>query len=193
MPLSSKVRDAIDRAIQGGAEPYAPARSRGLLLRAPGRARGIGLFHRGVPNAAGKYYFEQLRRDPPDHGFDHTSAVREGRKEIGMLKNGRRVVLRVFNGKDWSFTRLGKEYYKTARKQYIVQLPILNVYQKDKGRTSVEGGLFMPSTATTLGAITLPYVFDNPERELRRRVDEWISTLKKEKVDGLDEEAYVVG
>jgi hypothetical protein len=124
MPLNHDTRVAIDRAIAGGAEPTAPARSRGLLLRPPGEARAIRLFTGGAPNAAGRYYFEQVGHAAPDHGFDGVQPTREGRKEVALLKNGRKAVLRVFNGREWSFTRLGKEYYKTARREYIVQLPV---------------------------------------------------------------------
>ncbi len=120
------MREAIDRAIDAGAEPTVPSRSRGLLLRAPGASRAIQLFSRGVPNTAGRYYFDRLQREPPDHGFDGVQPVREGRKEIALLRNGRRVVLRVFDGREWSFTRMGREFYRTARKEYIVQLPIIS-------------------------------------------------------------------
>jgi hypothetical protein len=105
--------------------------------------------------------------------------VREGRKETTLLRNGRKVTLRVFNGREWSFTRIGRDYYRTARKEYIIQLPITNVFSHPNGRLSYGRGEFLPSTATTLGAISLPYVFENPERELRRRVDDWIATLHR--------------
>jgi hypothetical protein len=134
-----------------------------------------------VPNKAGRYYFDQLQREPPDHGFDASvQPVREGRREFALMKNGRRVTLRTFNGRTWSFTGFGRDFYKTARKTYIVQLPITNVFSHPGGRLSYGHGEYLPSTATTLGAISLPYVFENPERELRRRVDEWIATLQRD-------------
>jgi hypothetical protein len=97
-----------------------------------------------------------------------------------MLKTGRKVTLRTFNGKDWTFTRLGREFYKTARKEYIVQLPVIHAYYHAKGRVTYGKDELLPSTATALGTITLPYVFDNPEQELRRRVADWIRTLEKD-------------
>ena len=157
-----------------------PPRAPGACCCAPpGEAKGIRLFTGGAPNAAGKYYYEQVGHAAPDHGFDGVQPTREGRKEVALLKNGRKAVLRVFDGRQWTFTRLGKEYYKTARKEYVVQLPVTMAYDHGHGRVS-ESQEYMPSTGTTLGAITLPYAFPNPEQELRRRVADWKRTLDRD-------------
>ena len=57
-----------------------------------------------------------------------------------------------------------------------MQLPVTMAYDHGHGRVS-EAQEYMPSTGTTLGAITLPYAFPNPEQELRRRVADWKRTL----------------
>ena len=99
MSLNASLKERIDRAIRDGAEPFAPARSRGLVLRAPGESKSIQLVRKGAPSAAGQYYYQQIRKDPPDRGFDSAEPVRVGRKEIAMLKSGQKVTLRTFDGK----------------------------------------------------------------------------------------------
>ena len=59
-----------------------------------------------------------------------------------------------------------------------MQLPVVMEYDHH-GRIS-KSEEYMPSTGTTLGAITLPYAFPDPERELRRRVEDWKRTLDRD-------------
>jgi hypothetical protein len=76
-----------------------------------------------------------------------------------MLKNGRRVILRTFDGREWRFTKMGTEYYRHARKEYDIQLPITNIFFHANDRITYGNGEWIPSTATSSGSHQSPIHF----------------------------------
>jgi hypothetical protein len=75
-----------------------------------------------------------------------------------MLKNGRRVILRTFDGREWRFTKMGKEYYRHARKEYDLQLPITNIYIHANKTESVQKGEWIPSHSDDTRGHTLFHI-----------------------------------
>jgi hypothetical protein len=135
-----------------------------------------------VPNAAGRYYFEQIREQPPDHGFDaDVTPVREGRKEYAMMKNGRRVVLqdlrRALVGiheAGWRLLQDGTQgvHHTASNHQHI-----LSPWRKAELRY----GRVHPEHSDQFGCHHLSRTFSiTQSRSFRRRVHDWISTLERD-------------
>jgi hypothetical protein len=111
---------------------FGPARSRrrprGLVACCCGPRGGLGpsrLFREGVPNRAGGSLLSELRREPPDHGFDaNVQPVREGRKEIAMTEERPASGAPESSmGASGHSPRMGRQFYKTAARHTSCSSP----------------------------------------------------------------------
>ena len=178
MSLKKQVREQLDAALAGGAEPFPLRGSVGLYVRVPGRQRAIALFRDGQLNAAGRYYYRE--REAPDRGFSPAPPLIVGRQEFGTLGDGHRVLLRTYRNGVWQPTRLGLQYYRDKKNSWVVYFPCTDEYEHPGGRKSYGHGEFVASTATDLGTLQVPASLSEAEQEaeVRRRAVEFVAGLE---------------
>ena len=154
------------------------ARNNGLVVRAPGRQRGIRLFtSRGDLNPAGRYYFERRGQRAPNGRYDPAQQpVIVGRREQIRLNDGSMATTRTFYDGRWRATALGRQFYQEQRVNYIVFIPVDDRYTHENGRVSWGRNERLESTATGLGIVSVPgsMSVEEQEAEVRRRTMEWI-------------------
>ena len=80
----------------------------------------------GGPTSAGLFWQELTGEQLPQTGFMSQTAVREGNIEY-ITTQGKRAITRRLNVAtgEWVFTKLGLKYYKTLRRNYVVNVPVI--------------------------------------------------------------------
>ena len=124
--LRKQTRTAIDVLHSAGAQPQKMKTTDGYGLR--NGARSIPLIDAtGNKTLAGRYYEQHSGRTLPTGGFLQQTAQREGNTETIKLRDGKRGVTRRWDpaGGEFKFTALGKKYYSTLRRNYVVDVPIV--------------------------------------------------------------------
>ena len=157
-------RQRIDTMIAAGVQPSKPRSSEGLAL-IQGRSRVLMVANDGSKTRAGEYWEQATGSVLPAGGFMQQVAQREGNKEYINLSNGKRGLVRRFDGAsgDYEFTKLGKAYYKTIRRNYVAQVPVrVQGERRDKTRYSYK--THMPIEKLGLKPRQLPLSMRSPER-----------------------------
>ena len=124
--LHKSTKRKIDEAFEAGQRPQKLKTSEAIALKS-GRSTIKLIGHDGKKTPAGEY-FEQKEGAPPlpDGGFLQQTARREGNTETIELRNGKRAITRRWNpaSNEYKFTALGKQYYSTLRRNYVVDVPV---------------------------------------------------------------------
>ena len=120
----------MDAAVSSGAATYTARGGRGLLVLCPGASRGTPLFGAdGSQNAAGVYFFQRRREEPPDVRYDPAQVpVLRGNQEFFVRGDGHSTLSRTFNGHEWRFTNMGRHLYSQRVDIYIVMFPVVYIY-----------------------------------------------------------------
>ena len=126
-------RQRVDAMIAAGVQPTKQS-SEGLAL-VQGRSRVLVVANDGSRTRAGQYWEQATGNALPAGGFMEQVAQREGYREYIKLSYGKRGLVRRFDeaSGDYEFTKLGKAYYKTIRRNYVAQVPVrVEGIRKDK-------------------------------------------------------------
>jgi hypothetical protein len=98
------------------------------------------------------------------------TASRDRGVETIRLRNGRKAVTRRWDAAkgEWTFTRLGNRFYKTIRRNYVVQVPaIVRGTRANKSTYTHKAHLSVESLG--LRPVTLPLNLTSPQRHARVR------------------------
>lgn len=91
----------------------------------------------GEKTAAGLYWEQKSGTDLPAGGFLQQAAERNGNVETIRLRDGRKAVTRRWDAAtgEYKFTALGKKYYSTLRRNYVVDVPVVIKGKRKDGTT----------------------------------------------------------
>ena len=119
MSIKQDVKKALDEAIQAGKQPKAPRSGIGLVL--PLNSRNRALVDKKGVTKIGKYYYQQMGIDAPMTFDFQQDAVRRGRSKFIKLLDGTQKKVSTWDNikNEWSFTRLGHQFYAKAVDRYV--------------------------------------------------------------------------
>ena len=161
-------RAAIDIAIAAGTEPTI-GRSAQTTLRLrqnPGRSSYTLLSRAdGTRTPAGEYYYETTGRPAPSRMFDHGAPlIQRGASDYVTTRNGKLALVRTLMPDGTTrVTRLGKQYFRAGKTEYIVSIPVQVSGTNRRGRVQ-QRATMLPVTMLGIGQI----LQDNREPEVRR-------------------------
>ena len=92
-----------------------------LLLRLDGKSYATLQGPSGRLTTAGKYYYAKSDQAPPNE-FDGGTLQQRGATEYLVRAGKARVLRRLHNG-DYTYTALGKRYFKELTTSYLVNVP----------------------------------------------------------------------
>ena len=110
----------------------------------------------------------------PAGGFMNQVAERTGNVESIRVRDGARGVTRRWDEAtgEYSFTRLGNQYYKTLRRSYVAVIPV-NIEGRRKDGSTYNIKSTMPVSKLGLLPTTIPLNMTSPRR--RERVRELVT------------------
>ncbi len=128
----------------------------------------------GASTVAGRYWAKQTGSELPAGGFMNQVAERTGNVESIRLRDGARGVTRRWDEAtgEYSFTRLGNQYYKTLRRSYVAVIPV-NIEGRRKDGSTYNIKSTMPVSKLGLLPTTIPLNMTSPRR--RERVRELVT------------------
>ena len=130
-------REKLDELIAQGHNPKKRKTSEAIGVR-HGKSTISMVDNAGKKTPAGLYWEQKAGAPPiPDGGFLQQAARREGNIETIVLRDGRRGVTRRWDpaSNEFKFTALGKKYYATLRRNYVVDVPITIKGKRRNGTT----------------------------------------------------------
>ena len=130
------IKQKVQKFIDSGAKPVPNTRGKSnLILRGPNRSYVQLSKPDGTPTAAGLFWQELTNEVLPQSGVMGQTAVREGNVEYIRTKEGKRATRRLdLASGDWIFTKLGLKYYKTLRRNYVVNVPVIIEGSPNEGK-----------------------------------------------------------
>ena len=173
MSLQPTRKRKIDSAIDNGAQPYR-SKANNLLLRLGEKSYATLQGPSGGLTGAGRYYYEKSGQAQPDE-FDGSTLQQRGATDY-LVRAGKARVLRRFQGGEYTYTALGKRYFREHTTSYLVNVP--GIIKKPGGR-SRGGQRTVPHTAfMTQELLTAKATMTRQQQErfLKKRVSEHIET-----------------
>ena len=149
--MSRKIREKVDELLQAGAEPRR-TKTGGVRLGT------ISVLRPNGQKTASGEYLESKGHVLPSGAFDSTQAPeRVGNSEYIQMRGGGKRVTRRWDPteNDWKFTALGKSFYSTLRRNYIVQVPV-KVEGKRKDGSKYTLKTWMPIEKFGLTPMSMP-------------------------------------
>ena len=124
----------------------------------------------GEATAAGTYWSRRSGTPLPVGGYMQQTAVRVGTVETIKMRDGKSGVTRRWHegSGEYRFTALGNSYYRTLRRNYIVNIPVSIRGRRADGST-YEVKSSMPISRLGLTEKTLPLNMTSPVRRARVR------------------------
>ena len=148
---SRKVKTRIDELLQAGTE-IRRTKTGGVRLGT------IQLLKPNGQKTASGTYIESKGHTLPSGTFDPTQAPeRVGNTEYVQMRGGGKKVTRRWDPteNDWKFTALGKSFYATLRRNYLIQIPV-KVVGKRKDGSSYTLKTWMPMEKLGLTPMSMP-------------------------------------
>jgi hypothetical protein len=162
--MNKSSRTRIDQFILTG---VAPSRLKGSEAMALKAAKSIIKLvdDAGESTAAGRYWAKKTGTELPAGGFMNQIATRTGNTETIKLRDGSLGVTRHWNEGtgEYNFTRLGNQYYKTLRRNYITIVPV-NIEGRRTDGSTYKIKSTMPVSKLGLSPTTIPLNMTSPRR-----------------------------
>ena len=180
MTLNPTRKRKLDEAIGNDTQPHR-SKTNNLLLRLGGRSYAT-LQTGGSLTPAGDYFFAQSNRAAPDE-WDGGTLQQRGATEY-LVKGGKARVLRRLRNGDYTYTALGKQYFRERTTSYLVNVPGLI---KKPGSRSRGGERTVPHTAFMGDApltVRANMTRQEEEQALKAQVLEFIENNLDRDVDG---------
>ncbi len=133
----------------------------------------------GKKTPAGRYWEQISEESLPEGGFLQQTAVRDGNVETIKLRDGRRGVTRRWDpgSGEFKFTALGKRYYATLRRNYVVDVPIvIKGKRKNKSTYQIRSHVKMEKLGLRPVEVPLNLTLDQRREFVKRSIE---SELKK--------------
>ncbi len=135
MTLRKATKTALDELHSQGAQPEKLKTSEAIGLRR-GRGTVILVDTAGKKTPAGLYWEQKGTAPLPEGGFLQQRARREGNVETIATRDGKRAVTRRWDASgEYKYTQLGKKYYSTLRRNYVVDVPVRIDGKRKNGST----------------------------------------------------------
>ena len=178
MTLRKDTRSKLDALITAGQEPAKHKTTESIGIRSGKRSISL-VDAAGKKTPAGIYFEQKAGKNLPDGGFLQQKARRDGNAETIALRDGKRGVTRrwdVGTG-EFKFTALGKKYYSTLRRNYVVDVPIV-IRGRRKNGTDYQIKSHMKMERLGLRPIEVPLHLTYEERRvfIKRSVERSIDT-----------------
>lgn len=162
----------------------------GIGIRAGRSSRTIALVDgRGNKTPAGRYWEQISKESLPEGGFLQQTASREGNTETIKLRDGGRGITRRWDtAGEWKFTALGKAYYRTLRRNYVVQVPVVIKGSRKDGATYSRKS-HMPMTKMGLKPVQVPLHLTLEQRRayVKREIEKQMKKTTKPIYEASDE------
>ena len=152
-------------------------RSGSVILR--GESKRLKLSDGAKLTPAGKYYFKKQGVEWTG-GFDPERPLkREGGKEFVVYRDGTQRLARTLRGGDFSYTRIGKQYFKARgeHEEFIVSIPVKIQGRGRNGRRYERFGHLPHMAISGLASLKVPIYLSEQEKH---------EQLKKQVLDGAD-------
>ena len=152
-------------------------RSGSVILR--GESKRLKLSDGAKLTPAGKYYFKKQGVEWTG-GFDPERPLkREGGKEFVVYRDGTQRLARTLRGGDFSYTRIGKQYFKARgeHEEFIVSIPVKIQGRGRNGRRYERFGHLPHMAISGLASLKVPVYLSEQEKH---------EQLKKQVLDGAD-------
>ena len=107
-------------------------------------------------------------------GFLQQAARREGNTETIALRNGKRAVTRRWDpaSNEFKFTAIGKKYYSTLRRNYVVDVPIIIKGKRKNGtRYEIKSHTKMEKLGMRPVEVPLNLTLDQRREYIKRAVE----------------------
>ncbi len=165
--MNKKAKQRIDVMIAAGVNParLKGSEAQGLKL---GRSTIKLIGNDGQATQAGKYWTIASGQPLPVGGFMQQDAVREGNVETIKLADGRKGVTRKWDEATgvYKFTKLGNDYYKLLRRNYVAAVPVI-IDGKRKNGSTYKVKSHMPVEKLGLKPKSIPLNMGSPQRRAR--------------------------
>ena len=174
--------DAIDAAITGNTRPHR-SKQQDLLLRLGTGRSYARLQQDGQLTPAGEYYYRKTGDTPPDE-FDNATVRQRGATEY-LVANGKARVLRRYSNGDYTYTALGRRYFREHTTSYLVNVPGLI---KKPGSRSRGGERAVPHTAFMADeplSVSATMTRQQQEHALKQQVLEHIENNLEQDANGV--------
>jgi len=122
--MSKNTKTRIEGLVELGVSP-AKLKTSDAIALIHGKTRIVLVDIAGDPTAAGKYWSTHTKRELPQGIFMPQVAIREGNTETIQLKDGKKVTRRWTTDGEFSFTKLGDQYYAKQKRNSVVQVPVV--------------------------------------------------------------------
>ena len=166
MTLNKTRKRKLDEAIGSNAQPHR-SKSNNLLFGLGGKSYATLQAAVGL-TAAGEYFYARSNQTPPGE-FDGGTLQQRGATEY-LVSNGKAKVLRRLQHGEYTYTTLGKRYFKEHTTSYLVNVPgriKKPCSRSEGGERTVPHTAFMTDEALTVSA-TMPR--QQQEAALKARV-----------------------
>ena len=154
--MNKSSRTRIDQFITDAVAPTRLKGSEAMALRANKSIIKL-VDDAGASTAAGRYWAKKTGSELPTGGFMEQIAERTGNVESIRLRDGARGVTRRWDeatGEN-NITRLGNQYYKTLRRNYVTIVPV-NIQGRRKDGSTYDIKSTMPVSKLGLLPTTIP-------------------------------------
>ena len=181
--LTDTIKAKLKLAVEAQRQPKQGKKSGDYILRFGGGGYKV-LLKDGVLTEAGEYA-KGLGLDLPEEGYDLNEVpTRKGRTDYLTVKN-KLSALRTLDPitGDYKYTALGRKYYRSQKKEYVVSIPVTVRGKRLNGSEYIIRG-FMPATA-----LGVPKIMQNASLTQRQRV----SKIKSEVLKNFADHRYLNG
>ncbi len=173
MTIRKSTKQKIDELHALGRRPEKLKTSEAIGLRS-GRSTIKLIGNDGKKTPAGLYWEQKAGAPPlPDGGFLQQAARREGNTETIELRGGKRAVTRRWDpgSGEFKFTALGKKYYSTLRRSYVVDVPIIIKGKRKNGTTyQIKSHMKMEKLGLRPAEVPLNLTLDQRREHVKRAV-----------------------
>ncbi len=173
MTIRKSTKQNIDELHALGRRPEKLKTSEAIGLRS-GRSTIKLIGNDGKKTPAGLYWEQKAGAPPlPDGGFLQQAARREGNTETIELRGGKRAVTRRWDpgSGEFKFTALGKKYYSTLRRSYVVDVPIIIKGKRKNGTTyQIKSHMKMEKLGLRPAEVPLNLTLDQRREHVKRAV-----------------------
>ena len=108
----------------------------------------------GTRTPAGEYYYGTIGRPAPSRMFDHGAPlIQRGASDYVTTRNGKQALVRTLMPDGTTrVTRLGKQYFRSGKTEYVVSVPVVVSGTNRRGRVQQRATL-LPVTMLGVGQI----------------------------------------
>ena len=131
------------------------------------RRRRVLVDATGKKTAAGDHYENEDGKTLLTDGVkgqtfnDKQAVIKHGSSKYIVLRNGKKVVVRTWNGTKYKYTAIGKRYFAKQNKEYVIEIPVNIIGYRsasEQGRSRTRDGTYtrkacMPASHFGVAAI----------------------------------------